>query len=375
MLRLPIVVCFLSLLGSGPAQEVSSRQGKVEKTPATGLEGLKERIDRLLNSASLTERSWALHLIRKHRLKEYLPALQRFLPLQPPEVAVGDLQESFDRGLLDALVELDAPLSPDNLSRIYRRHPDTGIVLLSRFPRDHVEMLLSFFGEEIAKVRWLALGNLLVEVKASRLVPVLMQSMQRMTVLVSLAEKGVPGGRPGSIIVGVSSFRVPPGFPPTAFYRLTDRVSKGAVVVAPGPHPIYLERKAFAPGKDFRVPSDGLVRSSRCGDCRDPYRFEYLAAMLKEPVGKIEFDTHPDRALRWKGRKAYLTDVGRICKKVLKRYDRLLLKLTRKGLLTTSEAEELDPNVELTVHDLRKDKKIPLPEIQLSRVFSTSASQ
>jgi hypothetical protein len=321
----------------------------------------------LLQSEDLKDRTWGAYLAGEYRVVEVLPALTAFLPLPPPYA--GNEYECFCHALLDSLIRLKADLSVEMLTNIFERYPDEGVILFALASRQKRPALLDILPQPMPVVRWQAIGSLLAEARVPGFAALLMKQMQEINVSVTVSETVISSGEAGSGLSGSSHRLVPEGYPPTAFYHLTDESAAGAVLLTPRPHPIYYERRMVEPGQASDIESGGWTISSHYGDYRDPLRMEYLAMLLGQPVEDVRFDSKPLRALQWTGPETLEREIATICTKVLGDFDSLTARLSEKGLLSVSEAESIHARVHLKILDCRQDQSIALPELRMDRVI------
>src|SRR5262249_37818130 len=156
------------------------------------------------------------------------------------------------------------------------------LILLAKSPRDNAQALLSLAQDRITRVRWLAVCNLLTEIKEPKFAALLLKDL-KIDASVVVSEDGNVGVGEGSSWVacgGGAAFSVPDDYPPAALYTLTQYATRGAVVAAPGKHAIYYERRVVQPGLRNQV----SVGGGDSGGDKDERRAEYLAALLDTSV-------------------------------------------------------------------------------------------
>lgn len=340
----------LSLFLLSPATALC--QGFPEYT--LGLEHTREAVLGLSVSPHPRDQAWAAHLIGNYGLEEEDAVL---LDLLSPGSGRHDGEWGWvDMAVLDSLIQLGRSPPAEFLLPLYTRFPDQVVILLARRPEENREVFHGLLDEPARDTRWLALNNLLAETKAPGLAARLLRELE-VQASVTVSDEGtlgvtdVPGGGL-AIGCGVPS-RPPLGFPPWVRYRLLDRPLRGAVVVAPGPRPIYFER---------RLPADAGGSSARTGD-RNQYRVEYLASLLEVPVQALGFAARRSFTLKWGGTGAFLTEVEEIRRQLESSFENLVGRLLEAGLLTAQEAWPLRLRLRLTVHDVRNHRSIPLPAI------------
>lgn len=323
----------------------------------------------LLQASDLRDRTWGAYLVSEQRAVDLLVELSAFLPPPPSNTFIGDESEAFYHAVLDSLIRLGADLPVEALTGVVHRYPDEGVILFAQASTEKRRVLLDVFQQQMPLVRWQAIGNLLAGEKAPGFAGRLLAQMQEINVTIEVSDSGVAGGEAGDDLYGISRRFVPEGYPPIAYYQLTNQQTPGAILVAPGPHPIYYERTVVEPGHEMLLDSPGVQWNSHFGDRRDPMRLEYLAMMLGVPADKVRFDTKPLRTIQWSGQEHYARTLEGVCTLVLGKFDSLKALLTARGLITSSEAAAIHARVHLKIFDFRQDKRIPLPETNLSRVL------
>lgn len=343
-----------------------------ERTPAVEHQQLnaihraevKNKVDRLIQSESARDRAWAAYLIGEYGLKELAPAL---IGLLNPNSLDPEWEPGFVyRAVLDSLIRLRVSVPPDSLAPLYKRFPYETLIILARSPSDNSEALLSIAEQSGCEVCWVAACNLLAETKAPGFAAFLLKSLKvKVEITVSESGKTSVGRFGSSSSVGCGVFQVPDGFPPTALYRLTDRPSRDAVVIAPGPHSVFYERQVVEPG----VTNQRWGSSYDYGVERDRYRLEYLAALLGQTASQLELQENYSKSIAWTGIQRYKVDVISFRELVTGEFDHLKRQCVEGNLLSESEAEELKPNLIITVTDIRKNKTPPLPEISGVTIF------
>src|SRR5262245_33931613 len=290
----------------------------------------KEKVSRLIGSASNRDRAWAAYLIGQYELKEYAPALIDLLdstPLDPPA------ENAFVRlATLDSLIRLRMNVPSDRVMPLYKSFPDQVLIILAMSVVESRDALLSVAQEPGREVCWVAAFNLLTESKAPGLAAVLLKDVKiKIDIAVSEGNKGyVSGGLWSCVSDGV--WMTPDGFPPTALYKLIDTPKRDAVVIAPGAHPVFYERQTVEPSvsnqRGFGAVDNGVDR--------DRYRLEYLAALLDQHIEELRLREKYYHSFTWAGAERYIREVARIREGVIKDSDELKKRLVEKGLLSDS---------------------------------------
>jgi hypothetical protein len=316
-------------------------------------EEAKNRIDQWIQSGSTRDRAWAAYYIGEYGLDEFAPALIDLLDPNSPDP--GWETGYVYRAALDSIIRLRVSVPSEKLAALYERFPDETLIILARSPSENAEALFSIAEQPGRNIRWVAACNLLAESKAPGFAAFLLKSV-RIKVEIDVYEKGNRGigrGFGGSSSCCGGSSHGPNGFPPTYRYELTPGARRDAVVVAPGAHPVFYERRDFGAGG---CPIDYPVD-------RDRYCLEYLASLLDQSVSELGLRENYSKSIVWSGAQSYKVDVISLRALVMGNFDFLKRRCVESGLLSESEAEALKPNVVVTVNDLRENNTPPLPEI------------
>jgi hypothetical protein len=202
--------------------------------------------------------------------------------------------------------------------------------------------------------------NLLAESKAPGFAAFLLKSV-KIKIEITVSERGQShvGSFGSSMSNACGVFQVPDGFPPAALYQLMDQPIRDAVVVAPGPHPVFYERQVVEPG----VTNQRWVGSADRSVERNLYCLEYLAALLDQSPSELKLQETYSKSIAWSGIERYKVDVISIRGLVIGNFERLKKRCVERNLLSESEAEALRPNLIIAVNDVRKNQTPQLPEI------------
>jgi hypothetical protein len=101
------------------------------------------------------------------------------------------------------------------------------------------------------------------------------------------------------------------------------------------------------------------------GEIRDKYRLEWLARLLGVTVKGLKLELYPSHDVVWVDEQAYKREVREVRGLVRSSYNKLVSRFLEKGLLSSSEAMVLRPNISLKICDNRKDGSVKLPDVVL----------
>jgi hypothetical protein len=348
-----ILFCLLTIFNL--PQEPTAVLGVQRLDPARKDE-VKSRVEQLINSSSSQDLAWAAYLIGQHEMKELAPTLIDLLDSSPPDGWEWILKNI----VLDSLIRLQITVSSDKVLPLYERFPDQVLIIMARAPAENGDALLSIAQRSGRTVCWVMACNLLAETRAPGFAEFLLRSLEIELNVVVSDKGGVGSGRGSGFAIGCgASGQYPDGFPPIAIYRLIDEPKRDAVVIAPGPHPVFYEREVYWLNST----------NQRSGGSRDQsvdrnlYRMEYLAFLLNKGVEELKLKNFYHHTIIWAGSKHYTTEVMRLKESIIKDFEHLKTTLVERELLSESEAEGLAPNLILTELDFRQNKSSPLPEV------------
>ena len=346
---LPLAVLIL------PSHQEQTQTVEYQQLNAIHKAEVKTRVGQLLQSASNKDRAWAAYLIGEYGLKEFAPAL---IELLSPDLPGPEWEITYvHRAALDSLIRLRVSAPSESLLPLYERFPYETLIILARSPSENGEALLSIAEQPVRTVCWVAACNLLAESKAPGFAALLLKSL-KIKIEIAVSESGNrmygSGVSSGSSACGGSG--ITDDFPPTARYKLIPDPKRDAVVVAPGPHPVFYERQVFGTGMSWTSVDDQSVP-------RDRYCLEYLATLVDQSVSELELREMYSKSIAWSGIQRYKIEVISLRELVAGNFERLKKQCVERNLLSESEAEALRLNLNITVNDLRKNKTPPLPDI------------
>ncbi|HYH86866.1 MAG TPA: hypothetical protein VEX60_15545 [Pyrinomonadaceae bacterium] len=357
LLNLAALLCLAAAPVLGQEIQVESDAQKSETPSFVRLGDLGGEAARLLKSQATRERAWGAYLVGHHGLKALAPALVELMA--DPSLGDGWEERIVRQAALDSLIRLEVKVPVDALRSIPPDFADEKIVLMSRAADEHVAVLLETFDGELAgesgtDTRWLAVGNLLAETKAQGFAASLLKGLKLVADITILDEddsygRGYGGGCGG----GCGSGGWPEDFPPVGFYSLTAHASRGAVVVAPGKHPVYYIRaERYEAGCGF----------SYAPHIRDFYRVEYLAALLDTTADNLKLDARPSHTIICKDTRQCRGELARVRREIEQSYATLIGGLVEKSILDASEAAGMPPDITFRLHDARQKKSFALPD-------------
>ena len=343
MRKLLLCVTLLLLTNASAAGQAIADTSPTPFSPAADAE-------RLLKSQVNFDRAWGAYVVGRHGLKEHASLLVGLL--EDPNLAAGGLEATFVRqAALDALIRLDAEVPAETLLALHGLAPDEVIILLARAPHQNHQTLLSLFVDGSPAANWLAVGNLLAEMRAPGFAARLLAGLKinaSVYVYDYEGQRGYGAGANGGCGCGVEP--TPEGFPPVSFYDLTTTVIRGAVVVAPGRHTVYYRR----------VPWRGCSNGPGWTQ-RDDHRVEYVAELLGTTEEELKLEASPFREIVCNEERQCRRSLAAVRDEVVGGYADALTRLLAAELLDPAEAAGLKPDITLQLNDLRDRRPFPLP--------------
>ncbi len=343
-----------------------------------------ERASKLLNSNEAADRAWGAYLAGQNKLKVLQPKLEELLQktdrFQFEEVLVR-------RSIVDAAINMGAALPEEIINKMYI---NDAIVLWAQSPQNYANAMLSRFANETNSARWLALGNLLLEIKERRLPLALIKDMKVIPVTVRVHDpEDVGPGQGGSGGPGFISVKIPVGFPPLGIYYFMNApfpIPSAASARGPddrrhspnevvhtfiGPRMVYVRRQMINPGDILSGSSDsafwpyGDREFFWLADFWNPLRLEFLSSFLNLPKDDIGFYID----VSWSNQKQYIETVRSHCNRILQKFDHIMALLQDQNLISDSEADKYRVRITLNVYDNRSRKTVLLPVIHMDRVL------
>jgi hypothetical protein len=325
-----------------------------------GERGSGERLgllEQMAASASPEVRAWSAFMAARDGLKDAVPVVRRLLaplPLGAPEEA-----RFVQYAALDALIRLDADVPAQELLGLPDRFVEHAIILLARHPDRNQAALLEVIRKHRApRDAWIAVCNLLVPRRTPGLAAWLLGKLERELRL----HVHDPGSGYGGGVMHSSSydgrFKVPRGYPPTTLYRLTDRKTGDAELLAPGRRPIFVTRRVVPPGE-----TAGFGSHSR-PDEDYRLRVAYLADLAGVAPSALDLPRVLSVTIHWYGPERFLAEAARARADAERQVADLCERLASRGSIPTGrDGSALVPELRVTVKDARSDRSTPLPEL------------
>ena len=168
----------LSISAFGQTRFVEAAQ---EPVGSRSIEKVKDEIARLILSENIKDRAWGAYLIGIYGLSEFSSALIELL-IRSSDTSSSQA-ESRETGFLhrialDSLIQLHATVPGEKLLPFYQKFPDEMIILLAQSPAENTASLLLLLEEVTRGIGWVAVCNLLTEVKAPGFAALLLKDVR-----------------------------------------------------------------------------------------------------------------------------------------------------------------------------------------------------
>ena len=338
--------------------------------PATVLDKLDKQIEPLasawLGSPDPRVEAWGAYVVLRDRRTEAIPDLLAMLARFPivEEIATQADKDQHDAmlGVLDALIQFDAPVPAIDAQRVYPEFPVQSLILLSRSQEDTTPALLTIFQSERRwPAAWLAAGNLLAERRAGGFAAAVVEGMT-VHALVQVTEGGSGGGAGGGLLCcGLAGLAMPrAGWPPLGAYAFGgcgDRVQPGATVLAVGTDPAYYHRQV---NSSYHVNNPFPCA---CRPDQDLVRQHYLTTLLRNSADQPPVLAHVARTIEWQGPDAYLGELAAFIREQQDVFSELARRLAGQSLLSEEEAKTIRPRLQIRIWDLRTSHQPALPTL------------
>ncbi len=313
-----------------------------------------------LNSADPRVEAWGAYLVLRDQRTDAIPVLLSMLeayPVIPQEAS----QLEVDRhdamlGVLDALIQFDAPVPAADAQRIYPEFPVQSLVLLARSQEDTADALLDIFrNEQRWQAAWLAVGNLLSARRAAGFAAAVIEGMT-VHLQVIVTEPGVGFGGGQSSCCGGGSAAPKAGWPPLGVYSFGGcgaDVQTGATLLAGGADPAYYNRQVSSVYR-------GGGSSGCCHLDPDLVREHYLSALLPASAGEPVLRAHVLHTIVWQGVDAYRRAMADIVADQHHVFEEATRRLGERALLSGDD-RALRPALQIFVMDQRASRQPSLP--------------
>jgi hypothetical protein len=275
--------------------------------------------------------------------------------LSPEQIDERDAMSA----ILDALIQMNAPVPADTLRNLA---PDFGndiAVLLSGMPADQAGSvsfdLYRLQAEHIYALQYVSAALLALHPVPGFAADLLSNLTVHATVRIVL-----PGaGQFGDVIAG-DCFSLPEapreGWPTTGQYFLSHEKGNGALLLVGGIDPVYVTREQSTRylGDFCHLPIVHLGSNQR---------LRLIAEMLNVSPETIPWQTDPTVQIEFLSQERFEDALLSFIQKQQEKYRATVAALAARDLLTPSEAQESFPELDLKLIDLRGHGAAPIPDL------------
>jgi hypothetical protein len=333
-----------------------------------------------LGSRDARVRAWGAYLALRDRRRELLPQLIGLAeaysvkagPLSPPE---RDDHNAM-LGVLDAVIQMDGKVPPEEAAPLYREFPVQALILLAREGPAASSFLLNIFLEENSPMAatglsmpvatdtsartlaWLAVGDLLMNLKPPGFAASVLGGLT-VDIRVRVVDEG--SGTGSSRGFGAScSGGLPspwPGWPPVGNYSFA---GPGHLLLAGGTDPSFYTRTV-----------GGAVPNSRGNEfacdfriTREVLREHFLASLAGDLPGDPSVRSSVESTITWRNNELYLQDLCALIDRQQSLFETLTRKLIDARLMSADEVASSRPSLHVRTSDERSKKLSRLPLVQ-----------
>jgi hypothetical protein len=254
---------------------------------------------------------------------------------------------------LDALIRLRVFSEASALNSFAKCYPDGAIILMLQRPYDNQELLAWIRTELPAGAAWVAASNALARMRSSGFAFTLLHETAITHTIAVTEGEACCRGMAGSMMGGPLSVKLPSGFPPVHFYRLTGKPEPGDRMVADGPVPVYERHIQLKPGIESTMPGEPE------GYCLQCLRIQYLSQLSGLTLTETELAVEPSTALPWSANLEQ--KISRAVSHQIDDMRRLSRSLRQSGALAPSEPGMM-LHIRVKMEDHRMDKQPPLAD-------------
>jgi hypothetical protein len=283
--------------------------------------------------------AWWAYIAGRDRLRDRQAELERIVAERidtTPDAAPVDFA-------LDALIQLEADVPAALLARIVRKRPTEALVLIARGGGAGADAVLVDALSSTNGYAWYGAANLALARRPPGVAAALLTRL-RVRAAVTITRHGTEMGFDGSGVgIGHCVAEEHPGMPPWPASKLAGDTSRGGVLLAPGPTPIYWTRLVSDGGSGGGCIGGTSVEAPTTED-----RLTYVAALLGRPTGLSD---RVHRSVRPGSTRAVRQARASLAREVRGRYAHLIGELVRANALTPAEASTLSVEVDVEVND------------------------
>ena len=310
-------------------------------TPSPVAQIESQTVARLLASAEPAQLAWGAYLAANYRRPEFSPNLLRLATWTDGLVRMA---------AIDALIRLDVDVPENVLTQIAADDLDPALIFIARRPGKYGQLVNQLMARKLEDHQWVALHSILLASPPEGFAASVLKDWTiRITVDVNDAGESLGSGSIGGGYIVDGSFFARPGFPPLEAYYVNENPKPGDVLLAAGPHPVgyRTQKAAYRGGSTIN---------------RDDYRKDYLLHMARIPPSDRAINLRSNVGIEWKNAAAYTTAAEQTLIQTRNSVRFIRQRLAERNVLAHEE-RDLNPKLEVTVHDWRTRHVSALPAI------------
>jgi len=259
--------------------------------------------------------------------------------------------------VLDALIQMDVPVPTETLRALAPDFPNAVAILLSRNNPEAAELLAFDFYRSLPPhgdgLQYVSAAILALHPPSGFAADLLEGIKVHADLYVVVPES--PGfGFGGSWgACGLARSKPRTDWPPIAQYSLSKEKDDKSVLLVSGIDPIYAKHYE---SDTYRDPCDEISLG--------PYqRQQLIAEMLGISVDAISWSIHPTPTIVFQSDEQFSLEFLRFINEQEQKYRQTSIALGDRGLMSSAEAEQSAPKLEIYTNDMRGADATPLPRI------------
>ena len=290
-------------------------------------------------------------------LPEAVPDLLAFVANFPGSDGQPD-QHNALLAVLDALIQMNAPVPAADAQRLYTEFPVQSLILLASAGEDATPALLGIFkSDQASPAAWLAAGDLLVSRRAEGFAATVVEGMT-VHAEVMVTDPGAGFGSGGSnVCCGAAPSAPSVGWPPVGVYAFAgggDRAEPGATLLVAGTDPSYYHRQV----NTAYIATDAACA---CHPDKDLVRQHYLTSLLYSPPEDPPVRANVTHTIIWQSVDAYTAELSAFVDDQQHVLTELARRLAEHNLLNEADAQMHLPRLDIRIEDQRATQDPPLP--------------
>jgi hypothetical protein len=345
--------------------------GSAQTSSAASQFPLEKTIESWLLSGNPRLVAWGAHDTRmahdRYLAPDLLSLASRWQPLAPQAIDDSNhtelSQQQMDErdamaAVLDALIQMKVPVPADTLRNLAPDFGNDVAVLLSRMPPEEAESVSFDFyrspPEHGRGIQYVSAALLALHPVPGFAADLLANLSVHATIFVVAPDTGAIGSGHCDGACGPSSDLSREGWPLIGQYALSKQKTDGAFLLVAGVDPIYATRRESA-----HYLGEGCGMGVYLGSGE---RLRLIAEMLGLTPEEIPWQTEVSKSVEFQSVEQFNHAVLDFVEEQQQKYRATVTAMAAHGLLTSSEAEQSLPKLELELTDMRGEVATPMPD-------------